>query len=189
MPEEDDEFWAMARRVRQAADEELAEIEYETERAEQKRQDLTTRSVQAMMEGERWQLAVGSRLIDGNVVHAGQDYVGLQDRVGNLHDVHHAAIALITITEADPRQGRAPTTFRPATLRARLLGFEQVRDLELGDRRGAWALRGRVESVNVDHLVFHEHSGQIAVAPLDAIGWISRAPQGDRRGGRRLPPG
>lgn len=184
----DAEFWALARRVRNAAAEELAEIEWETDRAEEKRQDLTARSVRAMMEGERWNVSFGSRLVDAIVVHAAQDFVGLQDRAGNLHDVHVEALSLITVTGVDPGQGRAPITFRPATFRARLLSFEQVREVELESRRGDWSLRGLIESVNVDHVVVHDRSGQVAVAPIDAIGSISRTPRLDRRGRAQRPP-
>lgn len=178
----DEQFWALARRVRQAADEERAEIEYETARAEMKMQDLTARSLQAMMEGERWQLGVGGRVVDGIVVHTGQNYVGLQDRAGNLHDVLHAAISVITVVERDPRSGRAPITFRPVTFRARLLSLEQIRDVELGGPSGAWSVRGRIESVNADHVLLNQHSGQVAILPIDAIGYVSRGVETDRRG-------
>lgn len=183
-PSPDEEFWAMARRVRQAAEEELAEIEYETERAELKRQDLTARTLQAMMEGERWLVSFGGRAVDGTVVHAGQNYVGLQDRAGNLHDVVHRAIMVITVVSIDPLSGRAPLTFRPATFRARLLSFEEVRDVEVGGRWGEWSLRGRIDSINADHLVFHERSGQVSLVPTDALGYVSRPVAEDRRGAR-----
>lgn len=181
-PSADQEFWAMARRVRRAADEELAEIEYETDRAEQKRQDLTARGLQAMMEGERWQVCFGRRAVEGIVVHAGQNFLGLQDRAGNLHDVRHDAITTVTIVAVSPRDGRAPTTFRPASFRARLLSFEELREVEIGGRWGDWSLLGTIESVNADHLVLRERNGQNSIAPLDAIGYLSRAATTDRRG-------
>lgn len=178
----------MARRVRQAAEEELAELEYETERAELKRQDLTARALQAMMEGERWLVTFGGRAVDGIVVHAGQNYVGLQDRAGNLHDVVHRAITVVTITDMDPRSGRAPITFRPATFRARLLSFEEIREVELGGSWGDWSLRGWIDSVNADHVVFRERSDQVSVVPIESIGYISRAVGEDRRGHRSGAP-
>jgi hypothetical protein len=179
----DASFWAMARRVREEATDELAEIEYETERAEVKRQDLTARSMRAMMEGERWQVGLGPRKIDGVVVHAGENYVGLQDRAGNLHDVVHAALRMIRVVEVDPSMGRAPITFRPATFRARLLGLEQVREVELGGTDGSWSLVGTIDSVNVDHLVFLQRGTETAIIPLDAIGYLSRmaSPRGPHR--------
>lgn len=176
----DQEFWAMARRVRQVADEELAEIEYETDRAEQKRQDLTARAIQAMMEGERWQVAVGARVVDGVVVHAGQDYVGLQDRAGNLHDIIHNAVDVIRITEVDPTTGRAPTTYRPATFRARLLDLEQRREVELGGP--GWSLVGLIDSVNSDHLIFVDRLQETAIVPIAAIHYLARTLPRARRG-------
>jgi hypothetical protein len=170
----DEGFWAMARRVREEATEELAEIEYETERAEVKRQDLTARSMRAMMEGERWQVSVGSRMIDGVVVHPGENYVGLQDRVGNLHDVVHEALVMIRVVEVDPSLGRAPITFRPATFRARLLSLEQVREVELGGYDGSWSLVGTIDSVNVDHVQFLQRGTESAIVPIDAIGYLTR---------------
>jgi len=177
----------MARRVRQAAEDELAEIEYETERAELKRQDLTARALQAMMEGERWLVNFGGRAVEGIVVHTGQNFVGLEDRAGNLHDVVHRAITVVTVVSIDPPSGRAPVTFRPATFRARLLSFEEIREVEVGGRWGDWSLRGTIGSVNVDHIVFQERSGQESVVPTDAIGYISRAVDEDRRGSRSGP--
>ena len=61
-PETEQEFRALARQHRSEAEQELAEIEYETELAEIKQRDLTGRSMLAMMEGERWQ---GQRLTIG----------------------------------------------------------------------------------------------------------------------------
>lgn len=181
----DADFWALARRVRQTAEQELAELEQETERALLKREDLTARSVRAMMEGERWQVAVGSRTVEGIVVHAAMNFLGLQDRAGNLHDVVHAAIAMIRVVEVDPTQGRAPITFRPATFRARLLSLEQLRPVELAGATGGWNLRGTIESVNSDHLVLVEPNDQVSLIPIDAIGSLSRTPPRHRR----LPPG
>lgn len=174
-PDPDDEFRTMARQLRREAEAELAELEYETERAEVKQRDLTARSMLAMMEGERWQVTIGGRAVDGTVVHPGQDYVGLQDRVGNLHDVVHAAIGVIRIVEVEPAEGRAPITFRPATFRARLLSVEQVREVELGGLAGSWSLVGTIDSVNNDHLVFVERSGETSLVPLAAIGYLGRA--------------
>jgi hypothetical protein len=171
----DESFWSMARRVRQEASEELAEIEYETDRAEVKRQDFTARSMRAMMEGERWQVIVGSRTIDGVVVHPGENYVGLQDRVGNLHDVVHAALAMVRVIEVDPELGRAPMTFRPATFRARLLSLEQVREVELAGRDGSWSLLGTIDSVNIDHIQFMQRDAETTLVPIDAIGYLGRA--------------
>ena len=178
----DDEFRALARRVRQTAERELAEIEDETDRAERKRQDLTTRGLQAMMEGERWQLTFSGRSVEAIVVHVGQNYLGFQDRAGNLHDVTHRALAIASIVAVDPRSGRAPITFRPATFRARLLTFEEIREVELGGRWGDWSLRGTIDSVNIDHLLFRERSGQETIVATEAIGYLSRAPEHDRRG-------
>jgi hypothetical protein len=183
----DADFWAMARRVRQTAEEELAEVEYETERAELKREDLTARSVRAMMEGERWQVMAGPRVIEGIVVHTGMDFVGLQDRAGNLHDVAHRAIDVIRLVEVEPGSGRAPFTFRPATLRARLLGLEQGRSVELAGATGTWALQGTIDSVNVDHLVLVDHNQQVSLIPLDAIGSLSRSTPSHRRSTRGGP--
>ncbi len=172
----------MARRVRRTADEELAEIEYETERAEVKQQDMTAVALGAMMEGERWQVSFGGKLVDGLVVHVGQNYFGIQDRSGNLHDVAHRAVQLVTVVSVDHAMGRAPITFRPATFRARLLSFEQIRELELGDRTGSWSLIGTIDSVNADHVLFREKNGQRSIAPIDGIGYISRGAESDRRG-------
>lgn len=171
----------MARRVRQTADEELAEIEYETERAQLKRQDLTARSMQAMMEGERWLVHVGARSVEGIVVHAAQNFTGLQDRSGNLHDVVHAAISTIRIAEVNPDQGRAPTTLRPATFLARLLGLEQVREVEIGGRDGQWSLVGTIESVNSDHLTMVGRNTEISIIPLDSVGYLGRPASEPRR--------
>ncbi len=184
-PFDDQEFMALARRVRSTADEELTEIEYETDRAEQKRQDLTTRSMQAMMEGERWIVTFGPRMVEGQVVHAGQNFIGLEDRYGNLHDVRHSAMAFVRIGETDPRQGRAPTTFRPATFVARLLGLEQLRQVELGGSDGAWSAVGTIESVNSDHLVMLDQTGETLILPLDSIGYLGRHVEHRRR----QPPG
>ena len=183
----DTDFRALARRVRRTADEELAEIEYETDRAELKRQDLTARSMQAMMEGERWQVNLGTRVIDGMVVHAGQNFTGLQDRAGNLHDLVHGAISLIRVASVDPGQGRAPSTLRPATFAARLLGLEQVREVELAGFGGAWSVVGTIDSVNSDHVLVDERSGERSILPIQAIGYLGRA--ADHRGRtRRLRP-
>ena len=178
----DVDFWAMARRVRQTAEEELAELEYETERAELKREDLTARSVRAMMEGERWQVVVGPKVIEGIVVHAGMNFVGLQDRAGNLHDLVHTAIAMIRLVEHDPPAGRTPITFRPATFRARLLSLEQLRSVELSGASGSWSLQGVIDSVNSDHVVLVDHNQQISLVPIDSIGMLSRAADRHRRG-------
>lgn len=172
----------MARRVRVTAEEELAEVEYETERAELKRQDMTALALSAMMEGERWQVSFGAKLVDGTVVHVGQNYIGLQDRSGNLHDVAHRAVQVVSVISTDHASGRAPITFRPATFRARLLSFEQLRELEIGGRTGSWSLLGTIESVNADHVMFQERSGQRSIAPIDAIGYISRTVDANRRG-------
>lgn len=187
-PLADSEFAALARRVRRTADEELAEIEYETERAELKRQDLTARSMQAMMEGERWLVTVGDRTVEGTVVHAGMNFTGLQDRVGNLHDLVHAAISVIRVVRVDPAVGRAPTTLRPATFLARLLGLEEVREVEMGGFDGRWSLLGTISSVNSDHLVFLEKTGETSIVPLDGIAYLARsAPDSRRETGRRAP--
>ena len=180
-PPYDHEFTSMVRRVRRTADEELAEIEHETERAQLKRQDLTARSMEAMMEGERWQVSLGSRLVEGRVVHVGQNFTGFEDRHGNLHDVVHRAMALIRIVEIDSREGRAPTTLRPATFMARLLGLEQVREVELAGSDGTWALIGTIDSVNSDHLILTERSGQASIVVIDAIGYLGRAFEQGRR--------
>ena len=171
----------MARRVRRTADEELAEIEYETERAELKRQDLTARSMQAMMEGERWQVSLGGRVVEGRVVHAGQNFTGFEDRHGNLHDVVHRAIAVIRVVKTDPRQGRAPTTLRPATFMARLLGLEQAREVELAGHDGSWAVIGVIDSVNSDHVIVTERSGETSIVAIDAIGYLGRTLDQRRR--------
>ncbi|MEM8926060.1 MAG: hypothetical protein AAGD35_21350 [Actinomycetota bacterium] len=188
-PLSDPEFLALARRVRRTADEELADIEYETDRAQMKRQDLTARSMQAMMEGERWQVNLGNRVIDGMVVHVGQNFTGLQDRSGNLHDVVHAAISLIRVVAEDPRQGRAPTTLRPATFMARLLGLEHRREVELAGFGGAWAVVGTIDSVNSDHLVIDERNGETSIIPIDAIGYLGRVADPTGRVRRLRPPG
>ncbi|MEM9130817.1 MAG: hypothetical protein AAF962_04065 [Actinomycetota bacterium] len=187
-PLSDTEFMALARRVRQTAGEELAEIEYETERAELKRQDLTARAMQAMMEGERWQVDLGARVIDGIVVHVGQDFTGLQDRAGNLHDVAHRAISLIRLAGRDTTQGRAPITLRPATFIARLLGLELQREVELAGNGGAWSVVGTIESVNSDHVVFNERNGETAVIPVRSIGYLGRAAERRDRVRRLRPP-
>jgi hypothetical protein len=174
-PDPDEEFRTMARQLRAEAEAELTELEYETERAEIKQRDLTARSMLAMMEGERWQVTLGTRAVDGVVVHAGQNYVGLQDRMGNLHDVVHSAIGVIRIVEVDPTAGRAPITFRPATFRARLLSVEQVREVELAGMGGAWSLLGAIDSVNSDHLVLTERNGEVSLVPLASIGYLGRA--------------
>jgi len=122
----DADFWAMARRVRQTAEEELAEVEWETERAELKREDLAARSLRAMMEGERWQLSAGARVVEGQVVHVGLDFTAVADRAGNRHDIAHRAVELIRVVAVEPGSGRAPASLRPATLRARLLDLERV---------------------------------------------------------------
>lgn len=178
----DADFWAMARRVRQTAEAELAEIEYETERAELKREDLTARSVRAMMEGERWQVVVGPKVIEGIVVHAGMNFVCLQDRAGNLHDLVHDAIAMIRLVGTDPRAGRTPITFRPATFRARLLSLEQARPVELAGAGGSWSIQGIIDSVNSDHVVLVDHNGHTSLVPIDSIGTMSRAVDRHRRG-------
>lgn len=180
----DRELVAMTRRVRRLADEELAEIEYETDRAEVKRQDLTIRSMQALMEGERWQVRAGSRVMEGLVVHAGQDFVSLRDRLDNRLDVHHRAIDLVRVATTDPDQGRAPTTLRPATLVAHLLGLEQLRPVELGGVNGDWSLVGVIESVNQDHLIMIEPSGETAIVPLASIGLVVRSADHGRRSDR-----
>lgn len=181
----DQSFWSMARRLRQEATQELAEIEHETERAEAKRQDLTARSIRAMMEGERWQLSLGARTVEGIVVHPGENFVGLQDRLGNLHDVVHTAVTLIRVVEVDPAAGRAPTTFRPATFRARLLSLEEIREVELGPADGSWSLLGTIDSVNLDHVQLVARDAATLIVPIDAIGYVSRAtaPRGRSRGG------
>ncbi|MEL7157765.1 MAG: hypothetical protein AAFN30_14345, partial [Actinomycetota bacterium] len=138
-------------------------------------------------EGERWQVDLGARVIDGIVVHVGQNYTGLQDRAGNLHDIVHRAISLIRIAGRDGARGRAPTTLRPATFLARLLGLEQQREVELAGHGGAWAVIGVIESVNSDHVVFDERNGETAIIPLDAIGYLGRAAE-DRGRIRRLRP-
>jgi hypothetical protein len=181
-PWSDEAFWAMARRVRQVAEQELAEIEYETERAELKREDLTARSVRAMMEGERWQVVVGPKVIEGIVVHAGMNFLGMQDRAGNLHDLVHHAIGIIRVVEHDPTMGRAPITFRPATFRARLLSLEQMRPVELAGASGSWTVMGTIESVNSDHLILSDHNQQMSLVPIDAIGSVSRSTPRHRRG-------
>lgn len=181
-PLSETEFAAMARRVRRTADEELAEIEYETERAQLKRQDLTSRSMQAMMEGERWLVHVGARSVEGIVVHAAMNFTGLQDRSGNLHDIVHAAISTIRIAEVNPGEGRAPTTLRPATFMARLLGLEQLREVELGGRDGRWSLVGTIDSVNSDHLILVERNTEVSIVPLDSVGYLGRpAPESRRK--------
>lgn len=177
----DADFWAMARRVRQTAEEELAEIEWETERAELKREDLAARSLRGMMEGERWQLSAGARVVEGQVVHVGLDFTALTDRAGNRHDIAHRAVELIRVVGVEPGSGRAPATLRPATLRARLLDLEQMDVVELTSARGSWALRGTIDSVNVDHLVLVDAVGQVSVVPLDAIGTVTRITAEHRR--------
>ena len=177
----DADFWAMARRVRQTAEEELAEIEWETERAELKREDLAARSLRGMMEGERWQLSAGARMVEGQVVHVGLDFTAVTDRAGNRHDIAHRAVELIRVVAVEPEAGRAPATLRPATLRARLLDLEQVDMVELASARGTWALRGTIDSVNVDHLVLVDSAGQVSVIPLDAIGSVTRVGAEHRR--------
>ena len=171
----------MARRLRQTAEEELAEIEYETERAEIKRQDLAARSMQAMMEGERWLLQIGPRVIEGIVVHVGMNFTGLQDRAGNLHDVVHRAISSIKFVAVEPPSGRAPITLRPATFLARLLDLEQSRELELGGVDGQWSMLGIIDSVNNDHLIVHERNGDRSIVPIDAVGYLGRAVEERRR--------
>ncbi|MEM7337691.1 MAG: hypothetical protein AAF467_03520 [Actinomycetota bacterium] len=175
------EFAAMARRVRRTAEEEIAEIEWETDRAEQKRQDLTARSMQAMMEGERWRLQLGARSVEGIVVHGGQNFTGLQDRHGTLYDVTHAAIRTIHVVERDGALGRAPVTLRPATFFARLLGLESMRPLELFGVDGAWTCHGIIESVNSDHLVMNDAVGGETIISLNAIAWLVRRPLDERR--------
>lgn len=175
------EFAALARRVRKTAEEELAEIEWETDRAEQKRQDLTARSMQAMMEGERWRLQLGARSIEGIVVHGGQNFTGLQDRHGTLYDIAHPALRTIHVVERDAALGRAPVTLRPATFFARLLGLESVRQLELFGFDGAWTCHGVIESVNSDHLVINDSVGGETIVALDAIAWMVRRPLDERR--------
>ena len=175
------DFWAMARRLRATAEAEMAELEWETERAEVKRSDVMARSIQAMMEGERWQVQLPGRVIDGLVVHAGQDYVGLQDRAGNLHDVAHRALSLIRLAGMTPVEGRAPITFRPATLRARLLSFESARTVELGGATEPWSVVGVIDSVNRDHLVLDEASGERSLVTLAAIGYVTRTVPTNRR--------
>ena len=177
----DADFWAMARRVRQTAEEELAEIEWETERAELKREDLSARSLRAMMEGERWQLVTGPRVVEGQVIHVGLDFSSLLDRAGNRHDIPHRAIELIRVVALDPGTGRAPATVRPATFRARLLDLEQLEVVELASARGSWALRGTIDSVNVDHLALVDGADQVSVVPIDAIGCVTRVPVEHRR--------
>ncbi|MCP4222980.1 MAG: hypothetical protein GY773_06530, partial [Actinomycetia bacterium] len=144
-----------------------------------------SRSMQAMMEGERWLVTLGQRMVEGQVVHAGQNFTGLEDRHGNLHDFRHSAMALIRVTETDPRQGRAPITLRPATFVARLLGLEQLRQVELGGSDGIWSVVGTIESVNSDHVVMVERTGETSILPLDSIAYLGR--QVDQR--RRQPPG
>lgn len=185
----DADFWAMARRVRQTADEELAEIEWETERAELKREDLAARSLRAMMEGERWQLSAGARVVEGQVVHVGLDFTAVADRAGNRHDIAHRAVELIRVVAVEPGTGRAPATLRPATLRARLLDLEQVEMVELASARSTWALRGTIDSVNVDHLVLVDTAGQTSVVPLDAIGTVTRVAAEHRRRAPGVEPG
>jgi hypothetical protein len=180
----DADFWAMARRVRQTAEEELAEIEWETERAELKREDLAARSLRAMMEGERWQLSAGARVVEGQVVHVGLDFTAVADRAGNRHDIAHRAVELIRVVAVEPGSGRAPASLRPATLRARLLDLEQVDLVELASARGSWALRGTIDSVNVDHLVLVDTTAQVSVVPLDAIGTVTRVTAEHRRRAR-----
>ena len=176
----DHEFVAMARRVRRTADEELSEIEYETERAELKRQDLTVRAIQAMMEGERWQLQVGPRLVDGLVVHAAQDFTSIEDRHHNVHDIPHRSIGVIRVVAVEPQRGRAPASLRPATLVAHLLGLEQQREVELAGPDGAWSVTGTIDSVNRDHVVVIDRTGEHSIIPLDSIGYVGR-PAGERR--------
>lgn len=177
----DADFWAMARRVRQTAEEELAEVEWETERAELKREDLAARSLRGMMEGERWQLSAGARVVEGQVVHVGLDFTALTDRAGNRHDIAHRAVELIRVVAVEPGTGRAPASLRPATLRARLLDLEQAGMVELASARATWALRGTIDSVNVDHLVLVDTAGQVSVIPLDAIGTVTRVTAEHRR--------
>ena len=189
---DDEEFLNLARRVRQTADEELSEIEYETDRAELKRQDLTARSMQAMMEGERWQVSLGERMVEGQVVHAGQNFIGLEDRHGNLHDVAHDAVAFIRVAETNPRQSRAPLSLRPATLVARLRGVEQLRHVELAGRDGTWSVVGTVESVNQDHVIVIDRTGETSILPLRSIGYLGRHVEHRRRrtlGDRQIHPG
>jgi hypothetical protein len=188
-PWSDAEFQALARRVRRTAEEELAEIEYETERADLKREDLTARSMRAMMEGERWQVMAGPRVIDGAVVHAGLDFTCLEDRAGNLHDLTHRAIEVIRLVGQDPTGGRAPITLRPATFRARLLGLEQHRAVELAAAAASWVLQGTIDSVNSDHLVLIDANGNTSVIPIAAIGALSRSPIEHRRQVRGAAPG
>lgn len=183
-----EEFAALARRVRQTADEELAEIEYETERAQLKRQDLTARSMQAMMEGERWLVNAGARSVEGIVVHVGMNYTGLQDRAGNLHDIVHAAISHIRVVEIEPSEGRAPITLRPATFMARLLSFEQLREVEVGGRDGRWSVEGTIESVNSDHLTVVARSKEVSVIPIASVGYLGRAAPDHRRHDRYRRP-
>ncbi len=186
-PLADPEFLALARRVRLAAEDELAEIEDETERARVKQQDLTARSMQAMMEGERWQVLIGGRTIDAIVVHVGQNFTGLQDRSGNLHDVTHAALGRIRVLGTDPTQGRAPVTLRPATFLARLLDLEERRQVELVGHGAAWSIHGELASVNRDHVVVSEAGGGMSIIPLEAIAYVGRAAEPPGRV-RRLRP-
>ncbi len=79
------------------------------------------------------------------------------------------------VTSVDPERSRAPTTFRPATFRGRLLALQEGRRLEVGGA-GKWALSGVIESVNVEHLLLTSSEGSEYVVPLDSIGYLIRRP-------------
>ena len=180
------ELRSLMRHADAEAEAERQEIEYETDRAEVKRQDLADRAVWSMMSGERWRITFGRREVEGQIVHVGQNFVGLQDGYGNLHDVVLAAAGPIRVVETRVNEGRAPTTFRPATFRARLLGLEQSHLVELSGGGGLWAVTGVVESVNHDHLELTEPSGNTCLTPIDVIDYLGR-PATDPRTRQRRP--
>ena len=180
---DDAELTAMLRRLRHERDQELAELEDEAERLDAKQSDLPRVAMKAMMAGDLWSVSFGERTFDGHVVHVGDDFVGLTDRAGNLLDIAYQAINFIKEMGSDGSQGRSPTTLRPATLRGRLLGLQEGREVEFGGG-GAWIAAGTIGSVNVDHAAVDTRDGVRIVVPLSSVGFIVRRPAIGRRNGR-----
>ena len=182
----DSELAAILRQLRHERDEELAELEDETERLEVKQSDLRRVGLMAMMAGERWKVVVGERSFEGTVAHVGSDFVGLVDDVGNLFDAPFTSIGYVSSVGTEPSVGRAPTTLRPATFRGRLLGLQEHRPVEVGGLAGTWSLEGTIDSVNVDHMMLDNANGSRSVIPLASVAFIVRRPQQSRRAER--PP-
>jgi hypothetical protein len=178
---DDPEVTAMLRRMRFERDQEMAELEDETERLEAKQSGLPRVALKAMMAGELWSVSFGERTFDGHVVHVGDDFVGLTDAAGNLLDIVYRAIDFISENQGNPPIGRAPTTLRPATFRGRLLALQEGRPLEVGGSTGSWSLTGTIESVNGDHLTLSATTGRSALAPLSSIGFTIRRPISTQR--------